>query len=121
MGMQPLFFRPGQQLRSFDVYRKRVNEDEDELRETFAADPERIETIRGTIVQASQSEQFQWGQMGHPITHRIVVRGRILAQATDEVRTEDGRVWSVQSKHDPVELGFFSTLYCEEKLGVSGK
>lgn len=113
----PFFFRPGQHVKPFDVYRKGTTIDE-MGRPVFSAGPEKLETIYGTISRASQHEQFQWNQNGHPISHTIVCRGRIRADAADEVRTE-GRVWTVQGKHDPAELGYFSTLYCLEKLGVS--
>lgn len=118
MNMTPIFFRPGQQLKTFDIYRKAVTADE-RGGVTWAAEGTKLETVRGSISRASQSEQYQWSQNGHPITHTIVVRGRIQADAADEVR-QGGRVFSVQGKHDPAQLGLFSTLYCLERLGVSG-
>ena len=86
-------------------------------RVSVAAQPELIDTVRGSISRASQSEQERWNQQGHPITHTIVIRGRTKADAGDEVRIGEKR-YHVQGKHDPMELGFFSTLYCMERLGT---
>lgn len=112
-----IFFRPGQQLKTFEIFRKKASTDS-RGRVTYAAEPELIDAVRGTIARASQHEQHQWNQMSHPISHTIVIRGRTKADAGDEVRIGD-RVFSIQGKHDPAELGFFSTLYCLERLGVS--
>lgn len=111
------FYRPGQQLKTFEVFRRTASED-DVGRATYAKDPTLVDAVRGTIVQASQREQMTWGQNGHPITHTIVIRGRTKAEAGDELHLAD-RVWTVQGKHDPVELGFFSTLYCLERLDAA--
>lgn len=117
MFIAPLFLRPGQQLKTFEVFRKGSSVDDDGW-VTLKAQPDLIDAVRGTITDASQREKFQWGQMGHPITHKIVIRGRTKADATDEIHLGDRR-WTVEGKHDPVELGFFSTLFCNERLGVT--
>ena len=112
-----IFFRPGQQLKTFEIFRKTATTSA-RGRVFYAAEPELIDAVHGTIARASQHEQNQWNQNGHQISHTIVIRGRTKADAGDEVRIGD-RVFSVQGKHDPAELGFFSTLYCLERLGVS--
>lgn len=115
--MLPIFFRPGEQIRTFEIYRKGVTEDA-KGRVTYAAEPASIGTVKGTISQASQRERDQWNQMGHPITHTVTVRGRTAAKASDEIRLS-GRVFTIQGKDDPAELGIFSILYCLERLGVT--
>lgn len=114
--MGPLFFKPGQELKRYEIYRKKSVRDE-RGRVTVAAQPECVETVCGSIARASQSEQARWSQQGHPITHTIVIRGRTKADAGDEVRIGSKR-YHVQGKHDPAGLGFFSTLYCSERLDV---
>ena len=114
--MLPLFFRPGQQWRKFTIYRKKTNVDS-RGRVIYSTEHEPVGTFSGTIVQANQSEQMKWSQMGHPITHRVVVRGAIDAQAEDYIAL-NGRFWSVQGKHDPMEIAYFHTLYCDERKGV---
>lgn len=115
--MGPLFYKPGQELKPYEIYRKKAARSE-RGRVTVAAQPDRIETVWGSMARASQSEQTRWSQQGHPITHTIVIRGPTLAQAGDEVRAE-GRCYHVRGKHDPMELHLFSTLYCTEYLGVA--
>ena len=118
----PLFLRPGQQLRKFTIYRKDAKKDA-KGRVSYKTDRVPVGEFWGTITQASQTEREQWKQMGHPITHRVVVRGPIDCQAEDYIELavgglEKARVWSVQSKHDPMEISYFHTLYCEERNGV---
>lgn len=115
--MGPLFYKPGQELKTYEIYREKGTRDS-RGRVTVSAQPELIDTVRGTISRARQSEQARWNQQGHPISHTIVIRGRTKADAGDEVRIGT-KSYHVQGKHDPVELGFFSTLYCMERLGVT--
>lgn len=117
MSMPPIFFRPGQQIRPFDIYRRESGEDE-KGRVTYSPDPAKVGTLMGTISEASQSEKFQWNQQGHPITHTVTIRGRTKADAFDELRIGDS-VYTIQGKHDPAELGIFTILYCLERLGVA--
>ena len=115
--MAPIFFKPGQGLKTYEVFRRKAKRDS-RGRVTVETQPELIDAVRGTIARASQKEKEQWSQRGHPITHTIVIRGRTKAEAEDELRIF-GRAYTVQGKHDPVGVGFFSTLYCLERLGVS--
>lgn len=115
--MAPIFYKPGQGLKTYEVFRKKAKRDS-RGRVTVETQPELIDAVRGTISRASQKEMARWNQMGHPITHTIVIRGRTKAEAGDELRLFD-RAYHVQGKHDPVGVGFFSTLYCLERLGVS--
>ena len=115
--MAPIFYKPGQELRTYEIYRKKSTRDS-RGRVTTQAQPELIDAVRGTIVQASQKEQERWNQQGLPISHTIVIRGRTKAEAGDEARVF-GHRYHIQGKHDPVGLGFFSSLYCMERLGVT--
>lgn len=112
-----IFYKPGQELKTYEIYREKSTRDS-RGRVTTKAQPELIDAVRGSIVQASQREQERWRQQGHPISHTIVIRGRTKAQAGDEARVY-GHVYHIQGKHDPAGLGFFSTLYCMERLGVT--
>lgn len=76
--------------------------------------------VLGIISQASQRDQDQWKQNGHPITHTIVQRAaKHQASATDILlltgRDGKERRFLVQGKIDPGELGHFTVYYVEER------
>ena len=60
--MGPLFFKPGQELKTYEIYRKKASRD-GRGRVSVAAQPELIDTVRGSISRASQSEQERWNQV----------------------------------------------------------
>ncbi len=116
----PIFFTPGQQLQTFTIYKKGTNVSP-RGRVAYSAEEQPIGAFRGTIAQASPKEQERWGQMGHPVTHKIVARGiyPVLAEAAAETIVEaNGRFWAVEGVHDPSRLHFFYTLFCNERQGV---
>lgn len=113
----PIFLRPGQQIKKFDIYRKSSNKDE-KGRITYSVSREFFGTLKGSLSQISQKEREQWSQMGHPVTHKIVVRGRTEARAEDVLK-RGNRSFYVQECRDQAELGIFSVLFCEERFGVS--
>lgn len=77
--------------------------------------------IIGMISQASQKEQEQWKQNGHPITHTIVQKGPLeKAKPTDVLEltnpdTGQARRFLVQGVTDPGELGHFTIYHVEER------
>lgn len=108
-------FRPGQQIKTFQIVRKATGVDS-KGKATYS-DNEIAGELMGTLSNASQQEQNRWKQMDHPISHTVVVRGRTIAQAED-VLTINGRRFYVQGKNDPSEMGIFTILYCDERTGV---
>ena len=109
--------RPGQGFRKFTVMRRGGN-----LTETGRPITGKM-TICGEIIgiisQASQKEQEQWKQSGHPISHTIVQRGTAYrAKATDvlAIGSPNGnRYFLVQGVQDPGELGHFTVYHVEER------
>lgn len=116
----PIFFTPGQQLKTFTLYKKQTNVSL-RGRVTYSAEDRPIGEFRGTIARASPKEQERWGQMGHPVTHKIVARGvyPALREAEAEMLVGAGdRFWMVEGVHDPSGLHFFTALFCNERQGV---
>lgn len=112
------FLRPLQGFRSFTILRRSGGTTKTGRPQTkkFTECGE----IIGIISQASQKEQEQWKQNGHPITHTIVQRGfKDRAKVTDvlEIKTPDKGVrrFLVQGVHDPAELGHFTSYKVEER------
>lgn len=112
------FLRPGQGFRPFTILRKSGGTTKTGRPKTkkFTECGE----IIGIISQASQKEQEQWKQNGHPITHTIVQRGfEGRAKVTDilelNVPGMPVRRFLVQGVHDPAELGHFTSYKVEER------
>jgi len=85
----PIFFTPGQQLKTFTLYKKGTNVSA-RGRVTYAAEQEPIGTFRATIAEA----------------------------AAEMIVEHDGRFWAVEGVHDPSGLHFFYTLFCNERQGA---
>ena len=108
-------YRPGNELKTFEISRN-VNATDEKGRVTTTSGSI-IGTFKGMISQARQSEQDRWKQMGHPISHTIVIKGISGAQAEDTLLI-NGRFFYVQGKDNPAELGIYEILYCDERMGV---
>ena len=108
-------FKPGQEIKTFTIKRKETNKDA-KGRLTYGEHTE-IGTLKGAITSANQKEVNQWKQNGHPITHRIRVRGVSLVQAEDVLYYND-RKWYVQAVQNPSELGIYTVIWCDERFGV---
>lgn len=115
------FLRPGQGFRCFTILRRTGG-----TTKTGRAKTSKLShqgEIIGIISQASQREQEQWKQNGHPITHTIVQRGAgDRARVTDVLEIETAgegiRRFLVQGVHDPAELGHFVTYKVEERADL---
>ncbi len=112
------FLRPGQGFRPFTILRKTGGTTKTGRAKTSKLTP--CGEILGIISQASQKEQEQWKQNGHPITHTIVQRGtEDRVKATDilelEIPGQKPRRFRVQGVHNPAELGHFTSYKVEER------
>lgn len=110
--------RPGQGFKTFTILRKSGGTTKTGRAKTSKLAPDG--EILGIISQASQKEQEQWKQNGHPITHTIVQRGSEgRAKVTDilelEMPGEKPRRFKVQGVHNPAELGHFTSYKVEER------
>ena len=109
-------FRPGQQLKTFEVYKPQSGADskgriKSNLANAYAFD------LRAPITQAKQKEIEQYKQQGHPITHTVKATGHPDVSASDVLKLGD-RKFYVENTTDPSELGFELWIWCEERKGV---
>ena len=109
-----ILFRPGQQLKAFSVYRKKVQTDERGRVIYHNENLEYITEIKGSLSAISQKEKYKWKQIEHPATHTIVVRGRITVQPED-ILVHNGQRYDVESVEEPAEVGIFTILYCKKR------
>ena len=127
-----IFFRPGQQIRTFDVYRKdavqntKASNGREYGRVAYKERREVLCTVSGTLSKASPKQIEQWSQESHPVTHTLVVRG------TCDVREEDVLVrhmgdcgyqpkeyeYHVHGVKNSSDLGIFTVIFCEQKEGI---
>lgn len=81
-------------------------------------------TIFGIISQATPQEVEQFRQLGSPITHTIVQRGKVNAARSNDVLRINGadpRYFLVQGDpQDPGELGHFLVYHVQERKDLEG-
>ncbi len=109
-----ILFRPGQQLKAFSVYRKKVQTDERGRVIYNNENLEYITEIKGSLSAISQKEKYKWKQIEHTASHTIVVRGRITVQPED-ILVHNGQRYDVESVEEPAEVGIFTILYCKKR------
>lgn len=112
----PIFLRPGQQFKIYNIYRK-VSLTDKKGRVTFSPDAIPIGQVKGMIALASQKELDRWKQAEHPISHTIVVRGKSVVRPEDILELQ-GEKYYVQGKMDSGGLGIFEIIYCDKRSGV---
>ena len=109
-----ILFRPGQQLKAFSVYRKKVQTDERGRVIYNNENLEYIGEIKGSLSTISQKEKYKWKQIEHTASHTIIVRGRITVQPED-ILVHNGQRYDVESVEEPAEVGIFTILYCKKR------
>lgn len=117
--MLPIFLRPGQQVEEYKIYRKNtITDDKGRISYTDIKYPDAsVGTLKGSISLTSQHEALYWKQIGHPVTHTIVARGKIDVHAED-VLVRNNEKYYVQGVRDSGDLGIFTGIYCNKPEGV---
>lgn len=106
-----LFFRSGQQWKTFEVY-KRIPSQDERGRIFYQDGKEKTEEVQGFLSSATQKEKNRWKQASHPITHTIVLQGNCTAEAESILCWNDEKYY-VYGKENPGGLDFFHILYCQ--------
>lgn len=111
------YLRPGNLFGSFSVERKK---DSSGAHGRYASEYEdQGESLCGSLAEAKSEEIERFRQIGHPISHTIVQRGRKVARVSDRLR-RDGRYYYVQGVDDPGDLGLWTIYYAEERQDADG-
>lgn len=109
---------PGQGFFTFHVYRKIGGLSSSGKPKAASLQKTGIEFL-GTLLGASQKEQTEWKQNGHPITHKIIEYSAMQkAKATDYLVMSDGREFYVQGVKNPGNLNVTMIYYVEERFDV---
>lgn len=105
---------PGQQIRKFDVYRKKAKKDK--KGRVLGSQEVKVTQIRGSIALTNQREVDRFKQLGYPVTHTIIVQLRCDVEENDVLVKDDER-YHVKGVKKPADLGFYTVIYCEKKAG----
>ena len=71
-------------------------------------------TFYGTISRAKETEQVRYQQLGHNVTHEIIVYHRVPVKAGDCLVLGD-RKFFVHDIRDPGEIGLMFCIMTEER------
>lgn len=132
--MTPVMFRPGLEVKEYEIYRKKAVLDEKGKVSYRPVEEGAIGVLRGAIARTTQREAEKWKQSGYaatyaiggakrwkqitcPATYTVIVRGRTIAEAED-VLVRDGARYYIEGKFESGGLGIFTVLYCNRDEGA---
>ena len=115
--MFPANILPGQGFSEFTVW-KVAGQLTDTGRAQAGVPTETENKFFGILMAASQKEQDQWKQNGHPITHKIIeYSAEQKAEATDYLLGADKEFY-VQGVKNPANLNVTMIYYVEERFDI---
>lgn len=115
--MFPANILPGQGFSEFTVWESKAQLSNTGRTQT-GVPTETERKFFGMLVSASQKEQDQWKQNGHPITHKIIeYSAEQKAGATDYLLSA-GKEFYVQGVKNPANLNVTMIYYVEERYDI---
>ena len=115
--MFPANILPGQGFSEFTVWESKAQHSNTGRTQT-GVPTETERKFFGMLVSASQKEQDQWKQNGHPITHKIIeYSAEQKAGATDYLLSA-GKEFYVQGVKNPANLNVTMIYYVEERYDI---
>lgn len=73
--------------------------------------------LRGCLADATTDEAARFKQLGHPVTHTIVQRGRPRAKPDDRLHL-NGRTFLIIAADEAGSLGMCTIYYVEERTDI---
>ncbi len=110
-----ILFRVGQHIKTFLLCSKKEEVNE-RGRVIYTAEKPTMK-IKGSISAVSQEEKNRWKQMGHDVSHTIVIRGKTQIQPEDILLYDDSR-FDIAAVENPGEVGIFQIVYCHKREGL---
>lgn len=106
--------RPGRDLKRYNAYHLTTTRDKrGNAIESYDLDKPFL-TFTGVISRASQKEKVHYEQLGHNVTHEIIVYRRVPIKAGDLI-VRAGRKFYVHDIRDPGEIGLMFCIMTEER------
>lgn len=87
--------------------------------------PKKVGELRGTLAVATSSEKERWGQLSHPVSHKVILRGvpEISLLVGDILRWEScGAMRELILNKIPYDvggLGHYILIYGDERRDLS--
>jgi len=110
---------PGQELREFTVLRPETRGTANG-REGITNQHETIGTIRAILAQAKPEEVQRWRQLGHPITHKIIMQHKpsFDIRPGDIFERAGRRFYHQMTPYDIGDIGRWTIFYCSERADI---
>lgn len=109
---------PGQELRTFDVFRD--GERRTASGRVTSNSTEWLGEIRAVLAAAKPEEMERWRQLEHPVTHKIIQRGKapFEIKAGDSLAHGAKRYIIQAAPYNPGGINHWTIYYCDERSDV---
>ena len=113
---------PGQELREFDVW-KIETRGTDIGREGLINDYVKLGTLRAILAQARPEEIQRWRQLGHPVSHKVIMQHippfAVNAGYVFEQKSSGQRFYVSTLPYEPGGIGHWTIFYLNDRRDVS--
>jgi len=113
-----VFLMPGQELRKFEVFRTGVRRtDSGRIMDNGR---EKIGEIKAILAAAKPEERERWGQLEHPVTHKIIQQGAPAFKIIpgDSIERGESRYIVQGQPYDPGGISHWTIYYCDERSDI---
>lgn len=106
---------PGQELRTFDVYRDADHKTAGGR--IISNGEERLGAIKAVLAAAKPEEIERWRQLEHPVSHKIIQQGVPPFEITpgDSLVRGDKRYIVQTAPYNPGGINHWTIYYCDER------
>ena len=115
----PVMLLPGQELRDFTVFRPETRRTD--RGQAVIGGYMEIGGIRAILAQASPQEIERWRQLGHPVTHKIIMqRTPAFDVLPGDIFEYAGRRFYIKAMpHNVGDISRWTIFYCEERFDLN--
>ena len=109
---------PGQELRTFDVYRD--GDHKTASGRILSNSWERLGEIKAVLAAAKPEEIQRWRQLEHPVSHKIIQQGipPFEIKPGDSLVRGDRRYIVQTAPYNPGGINHWTIYYCDERSDV---
>ena len=110
--------RPGQEMRNFTILHPEMIENS--IGREIINQYQEIGKIRAILAAARSEEVERWRQLNHPISHKIIMKGKpsFDIRAGDIFEYGGRRFYATALPYEPGNIGHWTIFYCNERADV---